>query len=129
MRLELSGPSAVHDATIAARGFADGGGAGPDDVARIAIIVEELVNNLYDHAELGVTDVFTIELSLTPAEISLVLIDPGRSFDPRNAALDEVIPRRGGGAGLRLVRAWASSMEYQSAPGRNRLSLRIARLT
>lgn len=127
LRLSLSGPAAVHDATAAAREFAATADLDKGDATRLAIVVEELVTNLYDHAGLNDGDVFDIELAATGSEISLVVSDEGRSFDPRSARSDDTIPSRGGGAGLRLVRAWASKIDYQSTDGLNRLSVLLPR--
>lgn len=113
----------MHEATSAARAFADGAGINAADSARLAILVEELVTNLYDHGGLNAGDVFAIELSTTATEINVVLIDSGRAFDPTLPALDPTIPERGGGAGLKLVRAWASQIDYQTIDGQNRLAV------
>lgn len=127
VRLYLSGPSAIHDAVRAARDFAVRAALDPPDGSRLAILVEELVANLYDHGRLAADDV--VELALDPAAdgVSLTLVDPGKPFDPGLAALDTPIPRRGGGAGLRLLRSWAGRIDYRSAEGRNRLTLLIPR--
>jgi serine/threonine-protein kinase RsbW len=123
VRLRLSGPSAVNEATRAARGFARSANIDDADAARLAIVVEELVTNLYDHGGLTADDFFEIELSATDTTISLVLIDFGKAFDPNLATVDRAIPERGGGAGLKLVRAWASRAEYQATGSQNRLTV------
>ena len=51
--------------------------------------------------------------------------DPGKPFDPESEMRDREIPARGGGAGLKLVRAWASQIDYQTSEGLNRLSVRL----
>ena len=127
LRLSLSGPTAAHDATLAVRDFGVGAAMDESDVSRLAIVVEELVTNLYDHGGLKLDDIFTIELSITGDEVSLVLVDPGEPFDPRSAGFDRTIPQRGGGAGLKLVRTWATSIEYEIRDGLNRLSVRLPR--
>src|SRR5690348_8310695 len=127
LRLSLSGPSAVHEATLAARDFAGAAALAEADASRLAIVAEELVTNLYDHGGLADHAIVTIELSATDAEVVVILTDPGRPFDPGLATLDGPIPSRGGGAGLKLVRAWATDMDYETANGENRLRLRLPR--
>jgi serine/threonine-protein kinase RsbW len=97
------------------------------EASRLAIVVEELVTNLYDHGGLNDEAVFTIELSLTTSDLSLVLADPGEPFDPFPAKFDRPVSARGGGAGLNLVREWASQMDYESTAELNRLRLRLPR--
>ena len=111
----------MHDATVAARTFAATTGARDEVSSRLAIVVEELVTNLYDHGGLTPENEFEIELSAGKDGIRLILVDTGRPFDPAMVEQEAAIPARGGGAGLRLVRAWASRIEYQSVDGRNRL--------
>jgi anti-sigma regulatory factor (Ser/Thr protein kinase) len=127
LRLAISGPSAIHDATEAARKFADASGIDGADRSRLAIIVEELVTNLYDHGGLGTGDVFGIELSATDSDIGVIITDRGRAFDPRTAPLDLRIPSKGAGAGLRLVRDWATHADYHRTGGQNRLALVLPR--
>ena len=97
------------------------------EASRLAIVVEELVTNLYDHGGLNDDAIFTIELSLTATDLSLVLVDPGMPFDPFSAKLSRSAPARGGGAGLKLVRSWAGEMDYEHMAGLNRLRLRLPR--
>ena len=125
LRLSLSGATAIHDAIAGTRRYAEDAGIEPSDVTRLAIIVEELVTNLYEHGGLGAEDVFTLEMSCAGPEIDLVLVDPGRPFDPRTAPPAGTVPPRGGGAGLKLVRAWASEVDYRTSEGLNRLTMRI----
>jgi len=73
LQLRLSGPTAVHDATAAARDFAEAGGLDEADASRLAVVVEELVTNLYDHGGLGEEDEFFVELSLTEVDLRLVI--------------------------------------------------------
>ncbi|GAA4712119.1 ATP-binding protein [Sphingomonas lutea] len=117
----------MHDGTTIAFEFAAAAGAHPDDVKRIAVTVEELLTNLYEHGGIKNDERVSMELFVTSSEFSLVLTDPGRPFDPRTDAGENQIAPRGGGAGLKLVRAWASEIEYTSSPAKNRLSLRIPR--
>lgn len=116
----------MHESVEAARLFGIDASLDADDAARLAIIVEELVANLLEHG--AATAAGTVELSLAcqaGGPISLVLVDGGIAFDPRGADAEAAIPDRGGGAGLNLVRAWATIVDYRSAGGRNRLELSI----
>lgn len=117
----------MHEAILAARNFAKMAKITKSDSVRLAIVVEELVTNLYDHGGLSPEDVFQLELSATRTDIRVVLIDPGKAFDPDLRRLDDTTPERGGGAGLRLVQAWTISTDYQSADGHNRLDLLLPR--
>ena len=124
LQVSLAGPTAVHDATTAARAFAEEGGVADADVARLAVVVEELVTNFYDHGEISHEDEIFVELSLTEVDLRLVITDSGRPFDPGKADNGD-LPERGGGAGLKLVRAWASHIRYQSADGSNQLVVHL----
>ncbi|MFZ4688875.1 MAG: ATP-binding protein [Polymorphobacter sp.] len=120
--------AAVGAAVAAARAFAAANALPIETAARLAIIVEELVSNLIDHA--GLAPDARIELTLSRAgdAVSIGLADPGAPFDPRTAAFTatERPPARGGGAGLALVRAWATIDGYSRADGRNLLQLTLA---
>ena len=127
LRLTLSGAAAIHQAVQAAREFAERAELDKVQASRLAIIVEELVANLYDHGGLEREASFTIELGLTAKDLNLVLTDCGMPFDASSAKLDRALPERGGGAGLKLVRAWATETAYGTENGVNRLELRLPR--
>ena len=114
----------MHDATFAAREFAQTGGISEDDVSRLAIVVEELVMNLYEHGGVTPDDAIGLDLSLTQFDLKLVVTDFGQPFDPGGADNGD-LPQRGGGAGLKLVRAWASHIRYETADGRNQLVVHL----
>ena len=124
LQLSVSGATAVHDATTAARQYAERGGVADEDVSRLAVVVEELVINLYDHAEASPKEEILVELSLSEFDLRLAVTDSGAPFDPGSADNGD-LPQRGGGAGLKLVRAWASQIRYQSADGRNQLVVHL----
>jgi anti-sigma regulatory factor (Ser/Thr protein kinase) len=117
----LFGPDAVHDALVAARSFADRAGIEGSVGARLAIVIEELVTNLYDHGGLTDEEEFELELILNRADVSVTITDPGAPFDARRIGDDAELPERGGGVGLRLVRSWASTIDYRRVDDRNRL--------
>lgn len=117
--------AAVGAALAAAQGFADRAGLAPGPARRLAIIVEELVANLVDHAGLGADDIIDLALVRHPGHVVLVLGDPAAPFDPRLAPLPTDLPPHGG-AGLALVRAFAQAIDYGRSDGRNRLEVQIA---
>jgi anti-sigma regulatory factor (Ser/Thr protein kinase) len=98
----------------------------PEAVAsRLAIVVEELVTYLYVHGGLAAPDVLELELSVDRLGIRLIMIDQGMPFDVRRISEPRVLPERGGGAGLAIVRAWATHIDYRSQAGRNELTLTL----
>ena len=119
-RLSLAGPDTVRKATLAARDFATRSGLGQANGARLAIIVEELVANLYDHGGLNDEDRVEIELSAGTDSVSLVITAAGAPFHPGLPLPETDIPSRGGGAGLKFVQAWSLSIDHQEVDGRNR---------
>ncbi|RVT91077.1 ATP-binding protein [Sphingomonas crocodyli] len=121
----LDGADPVHQAVTLARAFGETHGLSRDSAARVAILVEELVINLFDHGGLVAGDIVEIGLVREGAAVRLLLIDPGAPFDPREAATDAAIPDRGGGAGLALLHAWAEILDYRAEGDANRLDLRI----
>jgi len=125
LRLRLSGSTAVHDAVVAAGSFA--GRAGIDDATapRLAIVVEELVINLYDHGGLRADDTFELELSSNGKEVTFALSAPGPKFDPWLPSSGHETRSMGAGAGLNLVKAWSSHLEHDYAGGQNRLALTL----
>jgi len=120
--------SAVGSAVAATRDFAQSVALAAEPAGRLAIIVEELVANLIDHASLTPADRIELALVHEAGVVQLVLTDPAAPFDPRQApAVADLPPERGGGAGLALVRAFAESIDYQNQDGRNRLDVRLSR--
>lgn len=125
LRGTFSGANAVHEATEAARRFAAGVGLDATEVLHLAIVVEELVTNYYEHSGASADDTIALELSRQDEELVLTLVDTGPPFDPRSAPMDGTVPARGGGAGLKLVRSWASGIDYHQTGGLNRLTVRL----
>lgn len=95
-------------------------------MARLCIVVEELITNLCDHGICETECEIGLELSRQSYGLVLVFEDNGAPFDPRTVSDAGDVPARGGGAGLRLVHAWSTIVGYQSANGRNRLELTLA---
>ena len=125
LRYVLSGPGALKLGMEPVHRFAAAARLSQADSARLAVVVEELANNLYEHGGVEEGDRCEIELVCRPGELELKLTDPGRPFDPRGHDGDGDIPDRGGGAGLNLVRAWASEIDYASSGGMNRLTVHL----
>ena len=122
----------ISDALAAATGavdsFAHSEGLDRVTARRLAIIVEEIVANLLDHAAHGRDIMFSLTLDRDEAGAFVALDDDSDPFDPRSAPAAEMPnPERGGGVGLALVTAWADIVSYDSTGGRNRLLLRLRR--
>ena len=96
------------------------------DRHRLAILIEELLANLFEHGELRDHATVMLRLERQDEHVLLTLEDAGIAFDPRSAVSDAPVPERGGGAGLALVRAWAEALSYQAGAPLNRLELRYS---
>jgi anti-sigma regulatory factor (Ser/Thr protein kinase) len=116
----------VSPALFAVREFADGEALDVPMASRLAIVVEELVANLFDHAVVAGDLLVTLLLTRSDEGLFVSLDDNAQAFDPREApAMEMPDPDRGGGVGLALVRSWADIVAYDSAEGMNRLVLRL----
>jgi anti-sigma regulatory factor (Ser/Thr protein kinase) len=117
------GPNAASEALALAEAIADPARAGTG--ARLAVVIEELVLNLVDHANLNRSSDFLLGLLSIPDGVHVVLIDDAMPFDPRTAPHVGDIPNeeRGGGSGLAIVRAWSRILTYSRVDGQNRLEL------
>jgi serine/threonine-protein kinase RsbW len=124
-RIEVSGPTALGDAIASTRHFAIAQGLARRDQARLCIIVEELISNLCEHGICETDREIAVELLRHRDSVGLVFEDNGAPFDPRSATDAPDMPPRGGGAGLRLVKAWSEILVYDTANGRNRLELKL----
>ena len=121
----VSGPSSISDAITGTRDFADKAAIGQENLARLAIIVEELVANLYDHGGLGSDDIVEIEMESSRDCVRLVVDAPGSDFYPGAPLANTEIPERGGGAGLKLVQAWSLVIDHEHGNGRNRWTVAL----
>ena len=123
MRCQLQGIRAVTQASDAARAFGVAQQLADDDCARLCIVIEELVANLYEHG--GLTDQHKIELILSrePGCIRTIIADPGKPFDPRSTTPKGERPERGGGVGIEIIRSWAQFIDYTVTLEGNRLEL------
>jgi anti-sigma regulatory factor (Ser/Thr protein kinase) len=120
----LDGAGMLSGAVELARDFAATHGLEAGDAARLCILVEELVANLSDHGTPGPTPP-RLSLLIEAAAIRIRLVDSGKPFDPRRAAVQSPHQERGGGAGLAIVRAWAEIEDYRSDRNGNRLEIRF----
>ena len=123
--LALSGKEAVVEASSGARAFAEDQWLTEDECARLCIIVEELLANLFEHGGLSGSDKVELSLASEPGGIRIVIVDPGPPFDPRSAPTPSERPERGGGAGIDIVRAWAEFVDYSQISEGNRLELML----
>ena len=124
-RIDIVGPTALGDAVAATRRYASDSRLGARDEARLCVIVEELVTNMIEHGGIDLERPFGIEYVRSDSSVTLVIEGQGTGFDPRRRPDDNLIPDRGGGAGLRLVAAWSEIVSYDSTDTGNRLELRI----
>jgi anti-sigma regulatory factor (Ser/Thr protein kinase) len=124
--LDENGPESIHRAVELAQLFCTTNALPDAQQAKLAILVEEAVTNLYDHG--GVSTGFCGHIDLYGAtdDIRIVLSDSGTAFDLRTAD-DFEMPNmdRGGGVGLAMIRAWAQIIDYRSEAGINRLELKL----
>lgn len=124
--LDENGPESIHRAVALTQLFSTANALSPQQRAKLAILVEEAVTNLYDHGAVMPGFVGTLALVGEAGDVRLILSDSGKPFDLREADVaDMPNPDRGGGMGLALIRAWADVIDYRSAGGINRLELKL----
>ncbi|MDM7958062.1 ATP-binding protein [Blastomonas sp.] len=124
--LDENGPESIHRAVALVHEFSASAVLTPQQTAKLAILVEEAVTNLYDHADVQPGFTGSLALSADDDGVGICLCDSGTAFDPRTVE-DTHVPDldRGGGAGLALIRAWADALDYRSEEGCNRLELKL----
>ncbi len=118
-----AGPGAVAMLLAATRRFGEGQALSLDMLARLMIVVEELVTNAVDHG--GATGDIDLTLAARLDGIALVLSDDGTFFDPRAAPAPNGPTANGGGAGIPLILAWSRVDAYTRIGTRNRLRLTV----
>jgi serine/threonine-protein kinase RsbW len=100
-----------------------------DEVARVLIILEELLTNTvkYGYPASDCRGHVEISMELVQTRLTIQFVDDAREFDPFAHALQEVSDnsdaRQIGGLGLYVVRALAHEKRYQRASGRNIIQL------
>jgi len=118
----LQGPGAIKQAVAATASFGEAQWLSNDERARLCVVVEELVANLYDHGGLTDKDIVDLAFKCDDDGVRIRIIDRGTPFDPRTAPsrvrMDQV-----GGAGIDIVRAWAIFVDYLPSPDGNRLEM------
>jgi serine/threonine-protein kinase RsbW len=124
LSLCLQGGGAIAQAVDAARAFGLAQRLADDDLARLCVVVEELIANLYDHAGVAEQDEVQFALAGDPAGIRVSIADRGTAFNPWSAAIAPE-NRQGGRAGVRLIRAWAQLIRYHSSDNGNQLELLV----
>lgn len=104
--------------------------AGASDELRnaVGVCVEEALANLILHGRAAdATDkAIDLDLAATGAGVTLTIRDSCAPFDIAGAAIPGApshADMRVGGQGLRLLRGFASTLDYRSAGGRNVLTL------
>ncbi|MES2903863.1 MAG: ATP-binding protein [Pseudomonadota bacterium] len=123
--VRIGGATPVSDAADTTRAFAIKNRIVGADLSRLCVIVEEIFANLIEHGGVGPYDMVDLSLSSDPDGVRIVIVDPGQPFDPRSVRPAHRLPDRGGGAGINIVHAWASHIDYRPSAGRNQLTLLI----
>jgi len=124
--LDENGPESIHRAVALVHEFSAATVLMPQQSAKLAILVEEAVTNLYDHADVQPGFAGSLSLARESGGVRISLSDSGKAFDLREADAQQAPDLdRGGGAGLALIRAWADVLDYRSENGRNLLDLRL----
>jgi anti-sigma regulatory factor (Ser/Thr protein kinase) len=96
-----------------------------EEVARVSIVLEELLTNTvkYGYPAPDCRGRVEISLEFVEARLTIQFIDDAQEFDPFAVALPEVSDdtdsRPVGGLGLLVVRALADERRYQRDSGRN----------
>ncbi|WP_373487089.1 ATP-binding protein [Blastomonas sp.] len=125
--LGQNGPESVHQAVNTAHLFSQRNDLAASVAARLAILIEEAVTNIYEHGAAGADMSGDLSLSGDDQTIDIVISDSGTAFDPRSSGeIDLPNMERGGGVGLAMIRAWAEIVDYRRDQGMNCLSLRMS---
>jgi anti-sigma regulatory factor (Ser/Thr protein kinase) len=89
-------------------------------------LVEEWVINVVEHGQAAPQSWIVVRLERVAEVVRVTISDAGRPFDPRSAPFAGPNPKRGGGVGLELIRAWSRIADYRRRAGRNRLVFELA---
>lgn len=124
--LDANGPDSVHRAVKLAQLYAAEHDLPSAQMAKLAVLVEEAVTNLYDHGEVTAGFCGWLELEDAADGVRIRLADSGQPFDPREATkADGPNMDRGGGVGLALIQSWADITDYRRQQGFNVLELTL----
>ena len=93
-------------------------------IHQIVLALDELLTNIVNHGRAPAAPAaITVELTYAAGELTAVLSDTGRPFDPRTAPpADTTSPladRRVGGLGVHLVRSMMDRFDYRHDGQRN----------
>ncbi|MFJ4037526.1 ATP-binding protein [Microbacterium sp. NPDC090007] len=91
---------------------------------RAELAVHEACMNVIEHAGLPADATIELSLELSPAQLTVRLVDPGEAFDPARAAVLTADPLRERGYGLTIIRSLAA-MSYRRVGTTNELELRM----
>ena len=112
-----------------------GGQAGlsESEVANIELAVDEACANVIEHAYGNdVSKEVIIRVSFDDSELSILVEDSGRGFDPSSVVQEEIeqliSKHESGGLGLRLIRRLMDEVHYEIAPGKKNELLMKKRL-
>ena len=105
-----------------AAGFSD------QDIYALQLAADEAVTNVITHGYAGrATGSYQIDLDISAEQVTLVISDQGRAFDPQRAPMPNQTAgaeqRPPGGLGLYLIHQFMDVVRYESAAGTNRLTL------
>jgi len=124
-RFSLHVPSSTENLALI-RDFVSGIGAqvgfDENEVARLALAVDEACANVIEHAYgSDSTREVTVRAVVEEGEIHFDVIDTGRHFDPsavQAQSVEELVrQRRSGGLGLRLIRTIMDDVQYRIVAG------------
>lgn len=122
--IDENGPDSIHRAVGLAQLFGAINALPQHMLAKLAILVEEAVTNLYDHGDVAPGFCGSLTISGGSDGVHVTLTDSGAAFDPRSAGeIDMPNEDRGGGVGLAMIRAWADVLDYRRQGDRNVLEL------
>jgi serine/threonine-protein kinase RsbW len=111
--------------------FGAAAGLSPDVAFRLMLALDEVVSNVIRHGfEEGATHQVHVRVDVGPTDITAVVEDEGRAFDPRDAPVPDLDAsldaRRVGGLGMHLVRSTMDTIDYRRDGTRNILTLRTS---
>jgi serine/threonine-protein kinase RsbW len=114
--------------------FAARHGISPTVTHDVTLVLDELITNVVEHGiEPGEILPIVVDVDFAAPTLRILVSDPGRPFDPRNAPLPDLdLPleeRKIGGLGIHFARTFMDSLDYRFDGGRNHLTLvkRIAK--
>lgn len=100
------------------------------DVYNIQLAADEAASNIIEHAYEGVSNgVLEISCGIKGNELTIILVDNGKSFDPSEVPLPnlkaDLSERQIGGLGLYLMRKLMDEVQYETDPKNKRNTLKL----